>query len=87
MLKIMFSAFAIAASVTMVATPAFSQNRFMDEAREQRERLKENEAIRKAERPEAVQATTAPSNPAPAEENKPLTVSAPEPPKVTESTQ
>jgi hypothetical protein len=66
------TAFSIAVSITAsLATPAFSQNRFMDEARERAERLKENDSVRQAEHPETAQPPTTPANPAPAEA-KPL---------------
>ena len=51
------------------ATPAYCQNRFMDEAREKAERRAENKAYREAENPEPVTKTAA--NPAPAAQPAP----------------
>jgi hypothetical protein len=77
-----FFAFSIAVTLSVaLAMPAFSQNRFMDEAKERAERLKENNAIRQAEHPEAIQATTAPNSPASTEATQPQAVPVPEPAK------
>jgi hypothetical protein len=82
------AAFSIAVSNTIpMATPAFSQNRFMDEARERAERLKENDSVRQAEHPETAQPPITPANPAPAEAKPLETVAAPEQTKAPASAQ
>lgn len=48
---------ALAVIAASSAMPAFCQNRFMDEAREQAERRAENKAVREAEHPEAASPT------------------------------
>ena len=49
---------------TSAATPAFCQNRFMDEAREKNERRQENKAVRDAENPDPAKTQTANAAPA-----------------------
>jgi hypothetical protein len=49
---------------TSAATPAFCQNRFMDEAREKNERREENKAVRDAENPDPTKTQTANAAPA-----------------------
>jgi hypothetical protein len=78
-----FLALAIIAGSSI--TPAFSQNRFMDQAREAAERRAENEAIRKAEHPDESNSQTARATPAPATQAAPAEAApaAPETPAAT----
>ena len=76
-----FLALALVAGSSM--TPAFSQNRFADEARERDQRREENKAIREAEHPQAAAKTAAPAaEPAPA---APAQAAAPAAPAATAS--
>jgi hypothetical protein len=68
MLKTVLMSSSIIVSLAFVLTaPAFSQNRFMDEARERAERLKENDSVRQAEHPEIAQPPVTPASPSPVE--------------------
>jgi hypothetical protein len=67
------------AVVTAAITPAFAQNRFMDEAKERQQRLEENKAIRDAEHPATPAKAAAPAETAaatPAAPAAPATASA-----------
>ncbi|HVV28215.1 MAG TPA: hypothetical protein VHC40_09645 [Rhizomicrobium sp.] len=68
--KSVLPVFAIALIAGAYTAPALAQSRFMEEAKEAAERRAENDAVRKAEHPEAAKpatATASTATPAPAE--------------------
>jgi hypothetical protein len=81
--KTLLPFFALALIAGSSVTPAFSQNRFADEARERDQRRAENKAIREAEHPEAAAKPAA--APAAAEPAAPAQAAAPAAPAATAS--